>query len=637
MTASIVNELQWIPMSPNLAATIERAGNYASAQSHVEVTLEHLLLALTEDEDAAVILVANNIDTSNLKGEVSIHLGRLEHRFQPGEVSSPRVSPDLSRILSAATEAAKGRRSEINGAIVLAAIVGDAKSTAAHLLESQGLTFEDAIRVLQTAQSTRSSDSTSTTGATESKPATSTDDILAKARDRVATRTPSIGKPPPSKAREQENSPSDKIAEGTDKRTEPTGSPRFENEPTTSTNDSNRVNSIYFEQDKSETTKPPPTTKTPRTPPPTPIPQPPPAPSTAKKTTPPPQQQSEPRPAPQRVGASPTKQPPQNNPRGSTTQDPQLRSLPPHARRPNPAHTPPPPPPQTATQAKPVPPSKPPPSSSKPSNQQPPRAQNLGGRPAPAPTSTGGLQQTAGQNTRINAPHARTPHQQQRTPTLQPNLPPQRAEPTLSTTTTAANQQQQRTPTHTKTRSRKQNIEAGQMVENIPRTMRVEIPQTIEIRIAKTNVPGVSTGMRGGSTTFRHELLVTNAMSVRLRAPDGGFFIETASPETQWIESNLGMDSDAYASWRWTVTPKERGKKRLQVIVSARTVGIDGLAAETAMPDRIFDIRIRTNYSKSFKRIAGWTAAAIVGGLLARFGEQIWVYGSKLIQLVSSN
>ncbi|MFV0369586.1 MAG: hypothetical protein ACK5KM_14120, partial [Hyphomicrobiaceae bacterium] len=106
-------------------------------------------------------------------------------------------------------------------------------------------------------------------------------------------------------------------------------------------------------------------------------------------------------------------------------------------------------------------------------------------------------------------------------------------------------------------------------------------------------------------------------------APDGGFFIETNSPETQWIENTLGFDSDDYASWRWSVTPKERGAKRLQLIISARTVGTDGLAAETALPDQVVDVKVRINYGKSLKRLGGWVLAAIAGGVFARFGEDL--------------
>ncbi len=144
-----------------------------------------------------------------------------------------------------------------------------------------------------------------------------------------------------------------------------------------------------------------------------------------------------------------------------------------------------------------------------------------------------------------------------------------------------------------------QRAEIGQLVENIPRTMRVAVPALVEVRIAKADVQALAEGLQGGGAAYRHEVTVTKAMSVRLRAPDGGFFIETASPETQWIERTMLLSSDDFASWRWHVTPREKGKKRLQLIISARTVGADGLAAETALPDQVITVRVRTNYAKT--------------------------------------
>lgn len=172
-------------------------------------------------------------------------------------------------------------------------------------------------------------------------------------------------------------------------------------------------------------------------------------------------------------------------------------------------------------------------------------------------------------------------------------------------------------------RPRATDVSVGQMVENIPRTMRVGIPVVVEARIARAEVKALADGLQGGGAVWRHELTVTKAMSVRLRAPDGGFFIETASPETQWIENTLGLITDDYASWRWTVTPRERGAKRLQLVISARTVGTDGLAAETALPDQVVSVKVRVNYAKTAKRVGGWALAAIAGGLLARFGEDL--------------
>jgi neural Wiskott-Aldrich syndrome protein len=154
--------------------------------------------------------------------------------------------------------------------------------------------------------------------------------------------------------------------------------------------------------------------------------------------------------------------------------------------------------------------------------------------------------------------------------------------------------------------------------------MRVGLPVVVEARVARAEVKAIAEGLQGGGAVFRHEVMVTKAMSVRLRAPEGGFFIETSSPETQWIENVLGLMADDFASWRWTVTPRTSGKKRLQLVISARTVGADGLAAETALPDQVIDVKVGINYAKTALRWSGWVAAAVAGGVLARFGEGLF-------------
>jgi hypothetical protein len=66
--------------------------------------------------------------------------------------ADPTTDPELLRVLHAAVQAAQqSRRRQIDGAIVLAAVVGDGKSPAAGLLKAHGLTFEEAIRALQKA------------------------------------------------------------------------------------------------------------------------------------------------------------------------------------------------------------------------------------------------------------------------------------------------------------------------------------------------------------------------------------------------------------------------------------------------------------------------------------------------------
>ena len=93
------------------------------------------------------------------------------------------VAPDMRRILEAAAAAARGgRRREINGAIVLAAIVGDGKSAAAQMLQRLGLTFEGAIRALQSKPAPARPEQ-------RALPAPDAEAILAGARERVQSRT----------------------------------------------------------------------------------------------------------------------------------------------------------------------------------------------------------------------------------------------------------------------------------------------------------------------------------------------------------------------------------------------------------------------------------------------------------------
>jgi len=172
--------------------------------------------------------------------------------------------------------------------------------------------------------------------------------------------------------------------------------------------------------------------------------------------------------------------------------------------------------------------------------------------------------------------------------------------------------------------------EVGQLVENIPRSMRVAVPVLVEARIARADVQNLSEGMQGGGAAQQHEVKITRVMSVSLRAPDGGFFIESASPETQFIDGTNSLSADDFASWRWHVTPREKGKKRLQLVISGRAVA-DGIIAETALPDQVISVRVRTNYGRSFARGFGWVVAAVAGGLIARFGEGAFDAGWQIL------
>ena len=61
-------------LSPNLEQTLHRALAHANSRRHEFATLEHLLLALTEDQDALAVLRACGVDTERLRRELTEYI-----------------------------------------------------------------------------------------------------------------------------------------------------------------------------------------------------------------------------------------------------------------------------------------------------------------------------------------------------------------------------------------------------------------------------------------------------------------------------------------------------------------------------------------------------------------------------------
>lgn len=600
MTAMVAEDLAQIPMSPYLAASLERAAQYAEAQAHREVALEHVLLALAEDPEASVILRTSKVDIERLQTDVSNYIGNISDRFDQPGAERVVLSDDLQRILEAAAEAAKqGQRREINGAILLAAIVGDGNSPAAHILRAQGMTFETTIAALhstvnQARQPSNDEDRErqqnrvgghgvggQPDAAGDLRPAApserqpeqkelpgelSTHDALARARERVNhTRTPpnpSNASPAPRPSLEPQWAPVNEVTpSGNGNRTEQRGAEQQPAQP------AQRQQTPASLPAKSASADGP-------------------LPGTAKPEPPPvphgdPQTRTQSRP-PQSATANWTPPPEQA------------------ARQPRPGGPlPPGPPPRLQRAPPPLPPD--------------------AGLRTPSSESGEPRRSANGQVLSPSVQNQRPPHQQHVPPWIDDKstatLRPPQARPGAGSPARPPASAQART------RSTQLNVETGQLVENIPRRMKTGVTGLVEVRIARAKVKALAEGLQGGGAAYKHEAMITKAMSVKLRAPDGGFWVEAASPETQWIDNVLGVMTDDFASWRWTVTPKSSGRKKLQLVVSARTVGSDGLAAETALPDQFVDVKVAVNYGQVSRRTAGWLIAAVIGGMLARFGE----------------
>jgi neural Wiskott-Aldrich syndrome protein len=175
-------------------------------------------------------------------------------------------------------------------------------------------------------------------------------------------------------------------------------------------------------------------------------------------------------------------------------------------------------------------------------------------------------------------------------------------------------------------------VQQGQLIENIPRRMKVGVTETFEVRIARDDVADAGRGLAGRGTPHMHALLVARAMSVRLQGEPGRFYIEASSPETQWTGSRNEQLTSDYAVWRFTVIPQRRGAADLTLVVSARTIGSDGVVADTNLPEQRITIRVSANVTRGATRWLGWIAVAVLGGVLAKLGEGFWEQGFAFIR-----
>ncbi|MGE3066249.1 MAG: Clp protease N-terminal domain-containing protein [Hyphomicrobiaceae bacterium] len=559
MPQPLADQIGPIEKSPALERSLERALLFARAQSHRSVMLEHLLLALTEDPDAATVLVASAVDPAQLNAEVSAYLSRLPDEMRLGPGAEPGLDGDLARILQAAASAARqSRRRQIDGAIVLAAIVGDGKSPAAGLLKTLGLTFEHAIRALQAA---------------------------AKAR------------PAPSAPRQPQRMPDrapEDVPEEIAAPREPQPAPSSAAAPPLSTMADEALASVRARIER-RAAEAAPTAHRPVHPVTHPMAHP-----AAEAFRPAPQEPDE----PEYEDEPPVHEEPMHAPvRTREPQPPQPRPLPGgRVRTPSPPLNPAPLP----FPVRPISPGEGP--------QRPPlpgaRAEpGVAEHPIPWP-------EAASRRAMVRQAHpapsaediAGAPY-----PPVVDEVVPYAESPS---------------PHPAPRRSMRSAL--GRLLEGVPRTLHVATPATIEVRIPRDWIEAAAGGAdaRGAPAPF-----IVRAMSVRLRSADGRLWIEAGSPETQWVENSQGLSQDDHASWRWLVTPQQRGTARVLVTLSARSVGPDGLAAEIAFPDQIADIRVLPNVRETLMRAGGWGAAVLAGIVLGRIGGGMLSAIGRLIGL----
>jgi len=164
--------------------------------------------------------------------------------------------------------------------------------------------------------------------------------------------------------------------------------------------------------------------------------------------------------------------------------------------------------------------------------------------------------------------------------------------------------------------ARRPAVDAAQISHSIPQYLKQGRPHVIEVRIERPSLANAGSASR--SYALRPETVVARAIAVRLRPLQGRFIVDAASPETQWDQSGAagaGRLASEAAVWRFTVTPVNSGRGVLQLGISARTLGADGVLAETQIPDQAHEVRVTPSYARLAKR-AGIVALVAIGSMV---------------------
>ncbi|MEO0399107.1 MAG: ATP-dependent Clp protease ATP-binding subunit ClpA [Pseudomonadota bacterium] len=135
--------------SKNLDESLHRAIRLATERGHELATLEHLLLALTTDQDAAAVMRACNVDMEELRKQlyefVENDLANL--KLEDDEQAKPTAS--FQRVIQRAViHVQSSGREEVTGANVLVALFAERESHAAHFLQLQDMTRFDAVNYI---------------------------------------------------------------------------------------------------------------------------------------------------------------------------------------------------------------------------------------------------------------------------------------------------------------------------------------------------------------------------------------------------------------------------------------------------------------------------------------------------------
>jgi hypothetical protein len=131
--------------SVGLEATLHLALAHANQRKHLYATLEHLLLALTDDVDASAVMKACNVDLGVLRAGLVHYLETEFENLVADGSADAKPTAAFQRVVQRAVIHVQGLGSDtVIGAQILLGLFSERESTAAWLLGEQGMTRLDA-------------------------------------------------------------------------------------------------------------------------------------------------------------------------------------------------------------------------------------------------------------------------------------------------------------------------------------------------------------------------------------------------------------------------------------------------------------------------------------------------------------
>ncbi|HQA16753.1 MAG TPA: ATP-dependent Clp protease ATP-binding subunit ClpA [Novosphingobium sp.] len=130
----------------SLEKTLHAALTNASDRSHEYATLEHLLLALIDDPDAAQVMTACGVNLSELTEVVKQYLDQEYQSLKTQEKGDPSPTAGFQRVIQRAIlHVQSSGKDTVTGANVLVALFSERDSYAVYFLQQQDMTRLDAV------------------------------------------------------------------------------------------------------------------------------------------------------------------------------------------------------------------------------------------------------------------------------------------------------------------------------------------------------------------------------------------------------------------------------------------------------------------------------------------------------------